>query len=120
MAPGLGHGRCLDHHADDGLGPGRSQQDPARSPEGPFDRCHRVPHRGRLVEGRLDVVADDNFVELALADLLHRLLAERILAVLLQRLAQILHDLLERALAGTIAEKTIAIFDFDIESVHIH
>ena len=48
------------------------------------------------------------------------LLAERILAGFLQRLAQRVQDLAERALAGAVAEKAVVVLQFDIEAVDVH
>ena len=67
-----------------------------------------------------DVVADQRLVERALADLLGGFVAERIVAVFLQRLAQRVQDLAKRALAGAVAEKAVIVLQFDIEAVHVH
>ena len=62
---------------------------------------------------------DQRLVERALADLLGGFVAERIVAVLLQRLAQRIQDLPERALAGAVAEKAVVVLQFDIEAVDV-
>ena len=46
-------------------------------------------------------------------------LAEGIVAVFLQRLAQAVEDLAERALAGAVAEKALVVLQFDIEAVDL-
>ncbi len=47
------------------------------------------------------------------------LLAQGIIAVLLQRLAQRVQDLAEGALAGAVAEKAIIVLQLDIEAVDL-
>lgn len=84
--------------------------------EFPREFLNRAVHQRR----RRHVLADQHLVERRLADLLHRLLAERIVTVLLERLAQVLDDLLECALAGAIAEKPVAVLDLDIECIHVY
>ncbi len=66
-----------------------------------------------------DVGADQEFVERALAEIRRRLLAERIVAISLQRLTQRIQDLAERALAGAVAEKAVLVLQLDIETVHV-
>ena len=56
---------------------------------------------------RLGVAVDQQLVELLLADLVGRRLAERILADLAQALAPIVEDRLERALAGAVADEAL-------------
>ena len=68
----------------------------------------------------MDIVADQCVVELALGDLLGGFLAQGIVAVLLQRLAQGFEDVSERALAGAVAEKSAFVLQFDIEAVDLH
>jgi len=73
-------------------------------------------HQGRGV----DVVTQQRIIEHALGDSFGRFVAERILAVLLQRLAQAVQNLAERALAGAVAEETVVILQFDIKAIHVH
>ena len=106
---------AADHDAL-GIGPGLGLEKAPRH-IGQFLRefLDRAMHQRR----RHDVVADQRLVELALGDVLGGLLAERILAVLLQRLAQRVQDLAERALAGAVAEKALVVLQFDIEAVDV-
>ena len=68
---------------------------------------------------RHDVIAGERVVEFALGDLLGGFLAERILAGLLQRLAQIVEDFAECALGGAVANKALVVLEFDIEAVDV-
>ena len=107
---------AADHDAF-GIGPGLGLEKALRH-IGEFLRefLDRAMHQ----RGGVDVVADQRLVERALADGLGGFAAERILAVLLQRLAQAVQDLAERALAGAVAEKTVVVLQLDIEAVHVH
>ena len=69
--------------------------------------------------GSHDVLAGQRLVELTLGDFLGGFLAERILAGFLQRLAQIIQDLAECALAGAVAEKAVIVLQFNIEAVDV-
>ena len=69
--------------------------------------------------GGLDVVADQHRVQRFLADLVGSLLAERVLAGFPQRLAPLLQDPAERALAGAVAQESIVVLEFDIEAVDV-
>src|SRR6266481_7610248 len=67
----------------------------------------------------VNVVADQRLVELALGDIGGGLLAERIVAIVLQRLAQAIQNLAERALGGAVAEKTVLVLQFEIKAVDV-
>src|SRR5258708_6908458 len=69
--------------------------------------------------GRLQIVADQNGVELLLADLVRRLVTERILVRLAQRLAPFVENLAKRPLAGAVAEKTVFVLQFEVETVDL-
>ena len=107
---------AADHDAF-GVGPGLGLEKPPRH-IGQFLRefLDRAVHQG----GGVDVVADQRLVELGLADVLGGFLAERIVAVVLQGLAQRVQDLAERALAGAVAEKAVIVLELDIEAVDVH
>ena len=70
--------------------------------------------------GRFRVALGQQLVELLLADVSSLgLLAERIVAVLAQRLAPVLEDVAERALAGAVAEEALVVLDFQIVAVDL-
>jgi len=69
--------------------------------------------------GGADVVAQQRLVEFALGDLAGGFLAQGVVAVLLQRLAQRIEDFAERALAGAVAQKSVVVLQLDIETVHL-
>src|SRR5262245_27979520 len=73
----------------------------------------RAVHDGR----GLDIVADQYLVEHLLADLVGWLVAKRVFAGLAQRLAPAVENLAKGALAGTVAEKTVLVLQFEIEAV---
>jgi hypothetical protein len=73
-----------------------------------------VHHRGGF-----GVVADQHGVEHLLADVLGRLLAERILARLAQGLAPLVENVAEGGFAGAIAEKPLLVLQLDVEAVDI-
>ena len=64
-----------------------------------------------------DIVADQRLVEFALADIAGGFLAQGIVAVLLQRLSQVVQYLAEGSLAGAIPEKAFLVLQFDVETV---
>src|SRR6516162_4227393 len=70
--------------------------------------------------GGHDILARQRLVERALADDLGGFVAKRIIAIFLERLAQVLEDLAERTLAGAVADETVLVLQFDVETVHIH
>jgi hypothetical protein len=59
-------------------------------------------------------------IQLFLAYLLARLVAERILAIPAQRLAPFLQDVPKGALAGAVAEKAVLVLRFDVVAVDLH
>src|SRR6185437_9862203 len=73
-----------------------------------------VHHRGGL-----GVVADQHGVEHLLADVLGRLVAERIPARLEQGLAPLVENVPEGGLAGAVAEKAFLVLELDIEAVDV-
>ncbi len=107
---------AADHDAF-GVGPGLGLEKPPRH-IGQFLRefLDRAVHQG----GGVDVVTDQRLIQLGLGEVRGGLLAERIVAIVLQGLAQRIQDLAERALAGAIAEKAVIVLQFDIEAVHLH
>src|SRR5262249_50172727 len=64
--------------------------------------------------GGLGVALCEQRIELLPADLLARLVPERIVAGFAQRLAPALEDRAERALVGAVAEQTFVVLQFDI------
>ena len=69
--------------------------------------------------GRVRIALGQQRVELLLADVLARLVAERVVAGLAQRLAPVLDDGAEGAFAGAVAQKTFVILQLDIVAVDI-
>ena len=67
-----------------------------------------------------DIVAHQHLVEVALGNFVGGFLAERIVAVLLQRLAQPVEDVPKSTLAGPVAEKAVVVLQFDIEAVDVY
>src|SRR5579872_4616883 len=70
--------------------------------------------------GRINVLTLERLVELALGHLLGGFLAERVLTVLFERLAQIVEDFAEGALGCAVAEEAVLVLQFDIEAIHVH
>src|SRR6266513_2693753 len=70
--------------------------------------------------GSGDIVARQRLVEFALGDFTSGLVAERIVAVLLQRLAQRVQNLAERTLAGAVAEKAVIVLQLGIVAVDVY
>ena len=107
---------AADHDAL-GIGPGLGLEK-APGDIGQFlgEFLDRAVHQRR----RHDIFADQRLVELALGDVPGGLLAERVVAVLLQRLAQGLQDFSEGALAGAVADKALIVLQFDIEAVDVY
>lgn len=100
-----------------GVGPGLGLEKTRRH-IGQFLRefLDRAVHQGR----RADVVAYQRLVERVLGDRFGGFIPQRVVAVFLQRFAQRIQYLAERALAGAIAEKTVVVFQLDIEAVHVY
>src|ERR1700722_8099645 len=69
--------------------------------------------------GGADVFAHQGRIELAFGDFLSGFTAQRIVAVFLERLAQIVEDLAKGPLAGAIAEKAVIVLQLDIEAVDV-
>ena len=69
--------------------------------------------------GSTDVLAHQGRIELAFGDFLRGFAAERVVAVFLQRLAQIVEDLAKGPLAGAVAEKAVIVLQLDIEAVDV-
>ena len=67
----------------------------------------------------VDIVADQRRVESFLAISSGGFLPKRIVAVFLQRFAQAVENLAERALAGAVAEKAVLVLQFDVEAVDL-
>src|SRR3569623_289827 len=67
----------------------------------------------------LDIVADQNLVELHLAKVYRGLTAERIVTALFQRLAPRNENVLNRALAGAVAQKAVLVLQFDIVAIDL-
>ncbi len=69
--------------------------------------------------GGLGVALGQQFVELFLGDLVARLVAERVVAGLAQRLAPVLDDVAERALAGAVADEAFVVLQLDVVAVDL-
>lgn len=67
---------------------------------------------------RLRVAFEQDFVELLLADLFARLLAQRILAHLANPLAPVVEDGLKRSFAGPVADEAIRLTQLGVVRVH--
>ena len=106
---------AADHDAL-GIGPRLGLQEPAGH-IGQFLRefLDRAMHQG----GSVDIVADQRLVEVALGDFVGGFLAQGIVAVFLQRLAQAVQDLAEGPLAGAVAEKALVVLQLDVETVDL-
>ena len=74
---------------------------------------HAVNHAGRF-----RVAFDQDFVELLLADLIARLLAQRVLAYLADPLAPVVEDGLKRSLAGPVADEAIRLAQLGVVRIH--
>ena len=119
---GAAHGQLADAAGDQAA----AQHDalgilPARQP-------HETAHHGRQLGGeflhhgmdeggRLRIVARHHLVELRLGDLLHRRVAERILAMLLQPVTPVGQDRPEGAAAGAVADEAIVVAQFLVVGV---
>jgi hypothetical protein len=69
--------------------------------------------------GRLRIAFGEQRIERLLAQLLARLVAERVLAGFAQRLAPVLDDIAEGALAGAVAEKAFIVLELDVVAVDL-
>ena len=67
--------------------------------------------------GRLDVIADQDLVELALADVVGIDVAERIVVIGAQFLAHLFDDRIEGAVAGAVADEFFTVAQFDVERI---
>src|SRR5215210_1303967 len=96
---------AADHDAL-GIGPGLALEK-ALSHIGEF--LSELLDRAMNQRGGVNVVAHQRLIQRAFPDRLGGFAAERIVAGLLQRLAQRVQDLSERALAGTVTEKAVVV-----------
>ena len=69
---------------------------------------------------RRSLVANKDFVQYLLADVLGRLPAERVFSRLAKRLAPFFEHVPESALAGTVSKKSFVILQFDVKTVDFH
>ena len=121
------HGRATDGKLADAAIPQSAADD---DPLGVAPRllAQEAPHHGgkllrelldRAVHqaGRLGFSADQDLVELLLADAVAGLVADRIVAVVAQALAPILQDGPEGAVAGAVAQEPFLVAELDIVAV---
>ena len=69
--------------------------------------------------GGFGIALGQQVVERLLGDLVARLVAERIVAGLAQRLAPVLDDVAERALAGAVADEALVVLQLEIVAVDL-